>query len=185
MFFCLTPRCFPPTQAAANTQVGDLKRWTSPRKVHASCAPDTMASNPEKQTVCVLLSSSFQYPLCTPDTLFGAFISSVSAMCSLSRYASVLFGGLFFVGNNFVVWIGINCRSLANKTTLLLPPRSLQRMSVGWVLHRGDAYDQLAKRVVASLLVDGSNSPMYQVRCLRFGCAYVLVSCFESFGITW
>jgi hypothetical protein len=34
------------------------------------------------------------------------------------------------------------------------------------VLTKKNAYDQFAKRVVASLLVDGSNSPMYQVRCL-------------------
>lgn len=40
-------------------------------------------------------------------------------------------------------------------------------MSVGWVLPRKDAYDQFAKRVITSLLVDGSNSPMYHVCMLH------------------
>jgi hypothetical protein len=48
-----------------------------------------------------------------------------------------------------------------------------QRMCVGWVLTKKNAYDQFAKRVVASLLVDGSNSPMYQVRCLVRKSRYV------------
>jgi hypothetical protein len=38
-------------QAEVDTVVRNVQRWSAPRTVHASCAPDSMASNPDKQTV--------------------------------------------------------------------------------------------------------------------------------------
>eukprot|EP01134_Creolimax_fragrantissima_P007471 CFRG7471T1 len=45
--------------------------------------------------------------------------------------------------------------------TMAARPESQTKTSVGWLLPKGDAYDGFCQRILTSLLVDGSNSPMY------------------------